>query len=196
MIALTFDDGPGKYTKKIAKCLEEHNSRATFFVVGNRINYYKDGLQYAYDVGCEIGNHSYTHANFHALSAGGLKSQIKKTDKAIMSITSEPVNVLRTPGGARSSLISKHAGKPMFYWSIDTYDWKTRNTKQIVKSVMSKVKDGDVILIHEIYDFSSDAILQLIPKLRKKGFQLVTISELAYYKGYELKDGKVYYSFP
>lgn len=196
MIALTFDDGPGKYTKKIAKCLKNNDSRATYFVVGNRINTYKSELKYAYQNGNEIGNHSYSHPNFYALSSSGIKSQIKKTDKLIQNITGESVKLLRTPGGARSKTISTVAEKPMFYWSIDTRDWENRNTNKIVNSVMNKVKDGDIILIHEIYSFSSDAILKLIPKLRKKGYQLVTVSELAQYKGYKLKNGKVYYSFP
>ncbi len=196
MIALTFDDGPGKYTKKIAECLKENDARATFFVVGNRINTYKEGLKYAYNNGCEIGNHSYSHANFFAIGAKGIKREIQKTDKLIQNITGEPCALLRTPGGARSNTISKVAKKPMFYWSIDTCDWKTRNTNKIINSVMSKVEDGDIILIHEIYGFSSDAIIKLIPKLKKKGYQLVTVSELAQYKGYNLKDGKVYYSFP
>lgn len=196
MIALTFDDGPGKYTKKIAKCLKENNARATYFVVGNRVNSYKYELEYAYNNGCEIGNHSYSHANFLSLSSKGIKTEIKKTDKLIQKITGEPVNLLRIPGGARSSTISNVSGKPMFYWSIDTRDWENRSTSKIVNNVMSKVKDGDIILIHEIYGFSSDAILKLIPKLKKAGYQLVTVSELAQYRGYQLKNGKVYYSFP
>ena len=196
MIALTFDDGPGKYTVKIAKCLKKYDSRATYFVVGNRIKDYKNGLKYAYDNGCEIGNHSYTHANFLALGSSGIKKEIKKTDKMIEKITGEPVNVLRTPGGARSKTISRVAGKPMFYWSIDTRDWENRNTNKIINNVMRRVKDGDIILLHEIYGFSSDAIIKLIPKLKKAGYQLVTVSELAKYKGYQLQPGKVYYSFP
>ena len=79
-------------------------------------------------------------------------------------------------------------------WSIDTLDWKTRNTQSTVDKVLGNVKDGDVVLMHELYKQTGDAAVQIIPKLVERGYQLVTVSEMAKYRG-GLESGKVYSSF-
>ncbi len=83
---------------------------------------------------------------------------------------------------------------PIIMWSIDTLDWKTRNTQSTVDKVLGNVKDGDVVLMHELYKQTGDAAVQIIPKLVERGYQLVTVSEMAKYRG-GLESGKVYSSF-
>ena len=192
MVALTFDDGPGKYTSGLVKSLKKHHARATFFVVGSNIKPYHKAMTKAYDAGCEIGNHSYGHEYLTDISFKKAKSSIKKTDKLIEKYTGYESRLLRPPYGATSGKVAKAVKKPQILWSIDTLDWKTRSKKATISAVMNNVKDGDVILIHDIHKPSVEAAKELIPKLQKKGYQLVTVSELAKYKGKKLKNGKVY----
>ena len=194
MVALTFDDGPGPYTQAIVNCLKENNARATFFVLGERIDTYDDELASAFKNGNEIANHSYSHPNLTKLSESKIKSEISKTDKKVENITGVKTTLLRTPGGATNDLVKEVCGKPIIFWSIDTLDWKTKSKSKTVSSVMNNVKDGDIILMHDIHSPTKEAALELIPKLKAKGYQLVTVSELAQYRGYKLKNGTVYSS--
>ena len=195
MIALTFDDGPGKYTQAIVNCLKKYNAHATFFVVGQNVNSYKSALKSAYDAGCEIGNHSYSHPKLTSLSSSGVSSQIKNTDSKVKNITGEKTSIMRPPYGAYDSTVKSIVGKPLILWSIDTLDWKTRSTSSTVSCVMSKKYDGAIVLMHDIHQPTKNAALQIIPKLIDQGYQLVTVSELAKYKGYTMKNGHVYNSF-
>jgi peptidoglycan/xylan/chitin deacetylase (PgdA/CDA1 family) len=192
MVALTFDDGPSIYTPEILKQLKKYNARATFFVVGERVNSYAKTIQQANKQGCEIGSHSYSHANLGTASAATINSQLNKTEKRIKKILGFYTPIMRPPYGSISTTLREKVGKPMILWSIDTLDWKTRNTASTVKAVMSKAQDGDIVLMHDLYSATKDAALQIIPKLIKKGYQLVTVSEMATYKEYALKDGKAY----
>lgn len=82
----------------------------------------------------------------------------------------------------------------MIMWNIDTNDWKTKNAQSTVNAVLGKVKDGDIILMHELYSSTAAATETLVPALTAQGFQLVTVSELAYYRGISLNAGQLYYS--
>ena len=195
MVALTFDDGPSKHTKAIVDCLYKYDSAATFFVVGNRVNSYKSVVKHTYSRGCEIGNHSYSHPLLSGMTSKQITSQINKTDNRIKAITGQKTVLVRVPYGGFNSKVKKAVGKPMIQWSDDTLDWKTRSKKKTVDYVMKHVQDGDIILMHDIHEPTKKAALELIPKLKKKGYQIVTVSELAKYQGYKLKKGTVYYSF-
>ena len=194
MVALTFDDGPGRYTQEIVDCLKKNDARATFFVVGSNLNSYKSAVKNAYKIGCEIGNHSYNHANLAQLSAQGVAKQMSDTDARIKKITGSNSVIMRCPYGSTSKTVSSAVGKPIILWSVDTLDWKTRNTDKTISCVMNKVKDGDIVLMHDIHEPTKRAALYLIPQLKKKGYQLVTVSELAKYRGYKLNKGSVYHS--
>lgn len=196
MVALTFDDGPGRYTKEIVNCLKKNNGRATFFVLGCNVNKYPKVVKAADKIGCEIANHSYNHSNLAKLSGREIKKQMKDTDKRIKKITGKKTAICRTPGGSISDTVKESIGKPVILWSIDTLDWKTRDRDKTVNCVMKNVKDGDIVLMHDIHEPSKEAALILIEKLKKKGYQLVTVSELAEYRGYDMEKGGVYRSFP
>lgn len=194
MIALTFDDGPGPYTKAIVNCLEKYGMHATFFVVGNRVDYYPDVIKAINNAGCEIGNHSYSHPDLTRLSASGIKSQIKSTNAKIKALTGKTPQIHRPPYGSVNSRVKKNAKMPLIHWSVDTLDWKTRSKTATVNSVLNNAKDGAIVLMHDIHKPSKEAALSIIPQLVKKGYQLVTVSEMAKYKGIKLKKGYSYYS--
>lgn len=194
MVALTYDDGPSRDTPTILKVLKKYNSVATFFVVGNRVSSYKSTVKKAYEQGCEIANHTYSHQILTRLGTSGIKSQISRGNNAVKKITGKSPKVLRTPGGATNGTVKKAAGMPMIYWSIDTLDWKTRSASKTTSAVLNHVKDGDIVLMHDLHHCTAVASKTIIPKLVKKGYQLVTVSELAECRG-GMKKGKVYYNF-
>lgn len=194
MIALTFDDGPySKVTRKILKTLKKNDSRATFFVVGNRVEDYAETLKMTYDQGNQIASHTYDHADLSKMNAKQIKKEIDKTNKAVSKVIGCDTTALRPPYGNVSKKMRKTVPVSMFYWSLDSEDWKSRNVDSILKRCKS-VEDGDIILMHDLYPTTAKAVEKLVPKLTKKGFQLVTIDELMYYKKIEEKSGKVYYS--
>lgn len=196
MVALTFDDGPGKYTKQIVKCLKKNHGRATFFVLGTNVDRYKGAVKAADKAGCEIASHGYTHSNMTRISQKEIQKEMKDTDKKIKKITGKKTALMRTPGGATDEKVQKAVGKPIILWSIDTLDWKTRDKDKTIQAVMNNVKDGDIVLMHDIHEPTKEAALVLIKKLTEEGYQLVTVSELAQYRGYKLKKGKIYRKLP
>lgn len=194
MVALTFDDGPyTKVTRKILKALKKDDGRATFFVVGNRIEDYAETLKMTYDQGNQIASHTYDHADLSKMNAKQIKKEIDKTNKAVSKVIGCETTALRPPYGNVSEKMRKTIPVSMFYWSLDSEDWKSRNVNSILKRCKT-VEDGEIILMHDLYPTTAKAVEKLVPKLTKQGFQLVTIDELLYYKGIKAKGGKVYYS--
>lgn len=194
VIALTFDDGPSRYTEIILDKLEQYGAKATFFVVGNRVDKYADTLRRTADLGMEIGNHSWDHANLTKLSADGILSQKSRTDDAVRAVIGRNTTLLRPPYGSKNQTVADVYNLPIILWSVDTLDWKTRNAQSTVDAVMRTVKDGDIVLMHDIYEATANAAAELIPKLIDDGYSLVTVSELAAQRG-GMANGSSYSKF-
>lgn len=194
MVALTYDDGPSIYTPRVLKTLKENNAVATFFVVGNRVPTYSDTVKKAHDMGCEIGNHTYEHKNLTRVSEAEVKRQITKTNRNVKKVTGQAPVIVRPTGGATNANVKQWVGMPSIIWSIDTLDWKTRNAGSTKKAVLDHVKDGDIVLMHDLYSATASASETIIPELVKRGYQLVTVSELAECRG-GMKETGAYYSF-
>ena len=194
MVALTYDDGPSIYTPRVLKTLKENNAVATFFVVGNRVPTYSDTVKKAHDMGCEIGNHTYEHKSLPNLSETEVKRQISKTNKEVKKAIGEKPVIMRPTGGATNTNIKKWVGMPSIIWSVDTLDWKTRNADSTRRAVLNRVKDGDIVLMHDLYSATATASETIIPEQVRRGYQLVTVSELAECRG-GMKETGAYYSF-
>lgn len=194
MVALTYDDGPSIYTPRVLKTLKENNSVATFFVVGNRVPTYSDTVKKAHDMGCEIGNHTYEHKCLTRISETEVRRQISRTNKNVKKVTGQTPVIMRPTGGATNPNVKQWVGMPSIIWSIDTLDWKTRNAGNTKKAVLDHVKDGDIVLMHDLYSATASASETIIPELVKRGYQLVTVSELAECRG-GMKETGAYYSF-
>ena len=193
MVALTYDDGPyTQVTNRILDTLEENNGRATFFVVGSRVNTYKDCIKREFALGCEIGNHTYNHTILTSVSASTIKAEIADTNKVVEKITGQAPKIVRTPGGAVNSTVKANVNYPMFNWSVDTLDWKYRNSSSVVSSIKSNVRDGSIVLMHDLYGSTASASEEIIPWLVKNGYQLVTVSELMAVKGIDVQKGQLY----
>lgn len=194
MVALTYDDGPSIYTPRVLKTLKENNAVATFFVVGNRVPTYSDTVKKAHDMGCEIGNHTYEHKNLTRVSEAEVKRQITKTNRNVKKVTGQAPVIVRPTGGATNANVKQWVGMPSIIWSIDTLDWKTRNADSTKRAVLDHVKDGDIVLMHDLYSATATASETIIPELVRRGYQLVTVSELAECRG-GMKETGAYYSF-
>ncbi len=194
MVALTYDDGPSIYTPRVLKTLKENNAVATFFVVGNRVPTYSDTVKKAHDMGCEIGNHTYEHKCLTRMSETEVRRQISRTNKNVKKVTGQTPVIMRPTGGATNANVKQWVGMPSIIWSIDTLDWKTRNADSTRRAVLNRVKDGDIVLMHDLYSATATASETIIPELVRRGYQLVTVSELAECRG-GMKETGAYYSF-
>lgn len=195
MVALTFDDGPyAPVGNRIMDCAEQYGGRVTFYVVGNRVNSYKSEIQRMYANGHEIGNHTQDHKYLQKLGPQEIRQQVEACNQAVAAITGEAPKTVRLPGGGKNSTVLANISQPIVLWDVDTLDWKTRNAASSVQTVLNQVKDGSVVLMHELYNASGDAAVTIIPALVERGYQLVTVSELAQFRG-GLAGGTVYYSF-
>ncbi len=192
MIALTFDDGPNYNTSKILEILNKYNVRATFFVLGSKINHNEKIIKTMDEYGMEIGNHTYSHKLMTSMSNLDIIKEVENTSDLIYNIVGKYPNLVRPSYGSFNKKIKESINMPIIIWNIDTLDWKSHNSKKIVSRVMNKVSDGDIILMHDIYSATVKAVDILVPKLISEGYQLVSVSELFYYKNINLENGKVY----
>ena len=195
LVALTFDDGPSEYTKRILRTLKQYDSVATFFVVGNRVELFEDVLKEELEIGCEIGNHTYEHKVLTELNAEQIWLQIFRTNEAVKKVTGEYPTLMRPPCGFDNGSTNCIIAMPLILWSVDTKDWQTQNCYCSVQTVLENVKDGDIILMHDMYEASAEAVETIVPSLIAEGYQLVTVSELAEYRGRMLQEGEEYSSF-
>ena len=201
MVALTFDDGPdASNTEQILKSLKSVNGRATFFLVGSRIEGEEDIVQQEFNAGHEIGNHSWDHQYASNISEKKQRAEMNKTNDAIKKVIGEYPTVFRCPGGITSNVYETENISPIILWSIDTLDWSTKSSQatfNAIKRVFKKGQnlDGDIVLMHDIQDSTPKAVANIVKYLDKKGYQLVTVSELAYYRNTTMKNGETYSCF-
>lgn len=197
MVALTFDDGPfAPVGNQIMDCLAQYGGKATFFVVGSRVSSYGAELQRMVAEGHEIGNHTYEHKNLTKLSGTQIQSQINQCNDAVQAACGVRPSLVRPPGGAKNGTVLANVQAPVIMWSIDTRDWKTRNAGKTVNAVMSQVRDGDIVLMHELYSQTGAAALEMIPRLTEAGYQLVTVSEMAALRGGAAPGGVYFHFYP
>ncbi|MDR1136002.1 MAG: polysaccharide deacetylase family protein [Clostridiales Family XIII bacterium] len=195
MVALTFDDGPSKFTPRIIELLAQSEGRATFCVVGGRVEAYSDTIKQAVAQGSEVIGHSWDHKQFTRLTGDELRFEISATNKAIYNVTGIMPTMYRPPYGSVNSAvsaISQEMGMSIVNWSIDTLDWKKRKSNSVYNAIMSKVTDGSIVLCHDLYGSTADAMERVIPELTAQGYQLVTLSELFSFSKEPLVAGGLY----
>ena len=196
MIALTFDDGPSEETDRILKVLAAYDARATFCVIGNKVEAFSDVLLRTLAGGNEIACHTWSHPKLTELSASSVRSQITRTNELVKKITGGyEVKVLRPPYGSNNKTVRSvcaDLGMIIAHWEVDTLDWSTRNTTKTYNAIMKGAKNGVIILCHDIYSTTAAAAEKAIPELVNKGFQLVTVSELFSFHKDGAQPGTVY----
>jgi peptidoglycan/xylan/chitin deacetylase (PgdA/CDA1 family) len=195
MVALTFDDGPSAATARILTLLEENGGRATFCVVGNRVEKYADTIRQATAQGCQVIGHSWDHKDLTKLPADSVWAELGNTADIIEAANGIRPTMFRPPYGASNDAvrtISKELGFALITWNVDTLDWKTKNADKVYAAVMKDVSDGSIILCHDLYDTTADAMERVIPELIAQGYQLVTVEELLSFSQNAVEPGNVY----
>ena len=158
MVALTFDDGrQPSVGNRIMDCLAQYGGKATFFMVGERVGSYAAEVQRMVAEGHEVANHSMNHKYFQKLGPAQIQAQVSQANDAIEAACGVRPKLMRLPGGNVNNTVKANVNMPMIQWNIDTLDWKTKNADKTVQAVLSKVKDGDIVLMDELYSQSGDA---------------------------------------
>ena len=196
MIALTFDDGPSEETDRILRVLMQYDARATFCVIGNRVEAYRDVLLRTVAAGNEIACHTWSHPNLTEISASSARSQIQRTNDLVREITGGyEIKVLRPPYGSNNKTVRSicaDLGMIIAHWEVDTRDWSHRSASKTYNNIIKGAKNGMIVLCHDIYSTTADAAEKAIPELVAKGYQLVTVSELLSFHKDGAKPGTVY----
>ena len=198
MIAITFDDGPlNGVTTRILETLKVNSAKATFFVVGSRVSNHGDLINAIVAGGNEIGNHTYHHQALDVISRQEILNEINMTNDKIAEYSDITIELLRPVNGVYNKLVLETVPYPLIMWNVDPRDWSSNATAENVYThIMENVKDGAIIICHDLYESTADAVELFVPELIAQGYQLVTISELAEYRGYLLEPGNAYGSFP
>lgn len=192
MVAITFDDGPNYNTSKILEIFKKYNVRATFFVLGSKIEGNEKILKLMNEYNMEIGNHTYSHKLLTKMDNEHIIKEVKDTNELIYNVVGKYPRLVRPSYGSFNKKIKENIGMPIIIWNIDTLDWKNHNSNKIVSRIMNEIDDGDIILMHDIYSATVNAVDIVVPKLINEGYQIVGVSELFYYKNIKLKNGNVY----
>lgn len=178
-VALTFDDGPHpKFTPQVLDILKQYNARATFFMLGNRVTPNGAIVKRVVEEGHGIGSHSWGHPKFTTLNEYGVKQQIKLTQDAFLAQTGKQPFYVRVPFGRYNQEIQKWIGMPLIQWSVDPEDWKSRSPQKIATHVLENVKDGSIVVLHDIHGATIQALPAILKGLTDMGYECVTVESL------------------
>lgn len=197
MIALTFDDGPGPGTRRILRALESVDGRATFCMVGDRVNDYAQTARMVAAQGSEIATHTLTHPNLAKLSASEVRAELEESIAAIEQVTGVRPGVLRPPYGSTSAEVQqvcRELGVVIANWNVDTEDWRVRDADAILNHVLDNARDGAIVLCHDLYPETAAAMERAVEELAAQGYQLVSVSELLEARAGGGSAGKIYYA--
>lgn len=182
-IALTFDDGPHpKVTEQILNLLDKYQAKATFFMLGSRVQYYPDIAKDVLARGHEVGNHSWNHPVLTKLSIEQVSKEYTSTAGAITQAIGQGPTVFRPPYGATNETVNGQIPVPVVLWSIDTMDWKHRNAQQLLPYVQNNLHNNAIVLMHDIHQSTADGLEAVLTYLQEQGYEFVTVSEIMKYR--------------
>ncbi len=178
-VALTFDDGPDPYyTELLLDGLKERKVQATFFVTGIHAEQNPKIIARMYAEGHLVGNHTYSHIQLKTSNREKYKEELLKTSQILQDITGEPVQFVRPTYGTWDKKLEKELDMLPVMWTVDPRDWCQSSAACIARSVVTKVKEGDIILLHDQYDPSVKAALMIVDELKKQGYEFVTVDKM------------------
>lgn len=200
LVAFTFDDSPAKKLENILAVFTEFNeanpackATATLFINGGLVTEESiPTLHTALALGFELGNHTQSHLNLTTLTKEDLQVEIDETDKILSRIDGKTRHLLRPPFGKINDFVKAQARAPVVNWTIDTLDWTKNSTENIYDSVCSQLFSGAIVLMHDGYPNTVEALKRLLPDLRDAGYQVVSLSALAKAHNCTLKNGGEY----
>lgn len=196
VVALTFDDGPSAATTpRLLDILKSKNVKATFFVLGTMARKAPDLLVRERTEGHEVASHTPYHTQQTLLGAAQVRAEALEMDQIFTEILGTVPPFTRPPYGSYNQTVQEAMGQPLILWSVDPRDWQYRDASVVCSNVVSAATDGAVILVHDIHASTVDAVPCIIDTLRARGFEFMTVSELAAYKDVPLVNGGVYGRF-
>ncbi len=195
LVAITFDDGPGRYTDYLVKELNKLGAKATFFMLGQCAQEYPDTVRNVYLSGHEIGCHTWDHPELTSLSNDQIQSQFRRTYNVLDKACGKGTKYLtRAPYDSTNPRVRNLIDTPFIVWSVDPQDWDVLNREKVKSRIVSNTEPGDIILVHDIYKTSVDGALDAIKILKSQGYEFVTVSELFRRRNISMKNHEEYYS--
>ena len=180
-VALAFDDGPFEYTNGILDILAAHNAKATFFLVGLQVEKYPKIARRIVEEGHQVGNHSYSHKLFTQVSRSTWTNQIDQMNLLVYETTQVNPKVFRPPYRGYNDEIQKYAneaGMTVVLWDVDPKDWKTSSPSLVEQRIMSHVKPGSILTLHDLSEGTRKGLGSIIESLNARGYELVTVGEM------------------
>ena len=180
-IAITFDDGPHpKYTEQLLDGLKERGAHATFFVTGEHAELHPDVIKRMQEEGHLIGNHTYSHIQLRSSNQDQFREELIRTNQVIKEITGEDTIYVRPPYGSWDKSFEQELNMIPVLWTIDPLDWCSSDASCVVSRVTVKAKENDIILLHDYYDTSVEAALEIVDELMEEGYTFVTVEEILF----------------
>lgn len=200
LVSFTFDDTPARNLENILAVFAAFNesnpsckATATLFVNGHLTTpEAKPFLSAAFAMNFELGNHTHSHLDLTTLTESEMQNEIDRTDEILQKIDGKRRHLLRAPFGKTNQALQAQAQTPIINWTIDTLDWTGVSAEEIYDSVSVNLYPGAIILMHDGYQNTVDALKKLLPDLEKRGYQVVNVSQLAKAHNCTLRKGKVY----
>ena len=189
-ISITFDAAwSAEDTNEIIEILNEYDAKATIFVVGDWVDKNPDAVKKFHEAGHEIANHSDTHKLYSKVSREEVTKEIEDCNKKIEAITGKKVKLARAPSGDYDNKrieITESLDMKMIQWSVDSLDWKKLSVDEMYSRVVSKTENGSILLFHNGIENTPEALRKILEKLKKDGYEFVTVSELIYWENAEI----------
>ena len=181
MIALTFDDGPHpQFTEELLDGLKERGVHVTFFVTGEHAELHPDIIKRMSEEGHVIGNHTYSHIQLTSANRETFKQELIKTNQILEEITGEEVLYVRPPYGTWDKSFEAELNMFPVLWNVDPLDWCSSDVSGVVRKVLKNSDENDIILMHDYYETSVKAALQVVDELQKQGYTFVTVEEILF----------------
>ena len=163
---------------QILETLKKYDAKATFFMLGSRVEYYPEIAVHITDAGHELGNHTWNHPDLTKVSIAKIHEEINRTSSIIEAVTGVKPTTFRPPYGAVNQTVRAQTDLPVILWDVDTLDWKHRDADQLIDIVENSVKDGSIILMHDIHQSTADGLEAVLAYLQSEGYEFVTVSNL------------------
>jgi peptidoglycan-N-acetylglucosamine deacetylase len=189
-VALTFDDGPSPvYTAQIMALLKKYQAHGTFFVMGHRVERYPELVQALFKTGHEVGNHSFSHPHLTKIAQFSREQELERTQVALdFQGRSQAERLFRPPYSEcddRLKAYLAHTQRRLVMWNLDSGDWKGLAAPAIIKNVLSRVRNGAIIIFHDDDEKGQadrrptvEALKTILPALKAAGYRMVTVSQL------------------
>lgn len=195
LVALTFDDGPWpQTTAQLLDGLAARGAKATFFVIGEQLDGREDVVRRMAQEGHQVGSHTWSHSNLGAVTVSEALSEVTRTEAALTQLLGEGTYWLRPPWGFLGEQTAAAVGVPMLYWSLDTEDWRLRDEEAVYRAIVENVQPGDVVLLHDPYPTTVQAVLRAVDALSQQGYRFVTAQQLFAQAGITPQQGVLYAS--